>query len=204
MGVIILCAISVISRQGEPAMLRRVVLALAFAVSLILAPTVAMAAYNAPGFAATVSDPSPATGQPVTVTLSGVRANEAVTLRVSPDSASVGSGGIRIDGTVTTSLTKTANASGVASFTVTLSAAGSFTLTFTNAAGAVVSTQTLVAHAVGGASGVVAGGASGGGGQLSRTGFEGAGLAVGGGLLVVAGAGAMVLARRRKTAHLPG
>ena len=192
-------------------MLRRVALAVAFAVALILAPTTAMAAYNAPGFAATVSDPSPATGQPVTVVLSGAKANGAVTLTVSPDSASVGSGGIRIDGTATTSLTKTANASGVASFTVTLATAGSFTLTFTNAAAAVLSTQTLIAHAAGGASGagsasgVVPGASgSGAGGQLSRTGFEGTGLAVGGGLLVVAGAGAMVLARRRKTAHLPG
>ena len=187
-------------------MLRRVALAVAFAVALILAPTSAMAAYNAPGFAATVSDPSPATGQPVTVVLSGAKANGEVTLTVSPDSASVGSGGIRIDGTATTSLTKTANASGVASFTVTLAAAGSFTLTFTNAAGAVLSTQTLIAHAAGGASGVVPGGASGSGagGQLSRTGFEGGGLAVGGGLLLVVGAGAMVLARRRKTVQLPG
>ena len=190
---------------------RAVLVAAAAALALILAPSVAMAAYNAPGFAATVSNPSPATGQPVTVTLSGAKANGAVTLTVTPDTASVRSGAIQIDGTVTTSLTKNANASGVASFTVTLAAAGSFTLTFTNSAGAVVSTQTLTAHAVGGASGagsasgVVPGGASGSGagGQLSRTGFEGTGLAVGGGLLVVAGAGAMVLARRRKTAHLP-
>ena len=192
---------------------RAVLVAAAAALALILAPSAAMAAYNAPGFAATVSNPSPAIGQPVTVTLSGAKANEAITLTVSPDSAAVGSGAIRIDGTVTTSLTKNANASGVASFTVTLGAAGSFTLTFTNAAGAVLSTQTLTAHAVGGASGGAAGGASGvvpggasgtgAGGQLPRTGFEGTGIAVGGGLLVLAGAGAMVLARRRKTAHLP-
>ena len=190
---------------------RAVLVAAAAALALFFAPSAAMAAYNAPGFAATVSNPSPATGQPVTVTLTGAKANEAITLTVTPDSASVRSGAIQIDGTVTTSLTKNANASGVASFTVTLASAGSFTLTFTNASGAVLSTQTLTAHAVGGASGaggasgVVAGGASGAGagGQLSRTGFEGTGIAVGGGLLVLAGAGAMVLARRRKTAHLP-
>lgn len=41
------------------------------------------------------------------------------------------------------------------------------------------------------------------GGQLSRAGFDGTGLAVGGGLLVLAGAGAVVVARRRKPTQVP-
>ena len=184
---------------------RAVLVAAAAALALILAPSAAMAAYNAPGFSATVSNPSPATGQPFNVVLSGAKANEAITLTITSDPASISSDSIQIAGTK--SLTKTANASGVATFAVTLTAGGTYTLALTNASGAVLSTQTVTAHAAGagGASGVVAGGASGAGsgGQLSRTGFEGTGIAVGGGLLVLAGAGAMVVARRRKTAHLP-
>ncbi|MEP7017890.1 MAG: hypothetical protein ABI899_07715, partial [Actinomycetota bacterium] len=90
----------------------------------------------------------------------------------------------------------TANASGVASFTFTLSAAGVYTLTATNASGAVVSTQTLTVHSVS-AAGVAPSG------QLSFTGFDGLPLAVGGGVLVLAGAGAVLVARRRKSAQVP-
>jgi LPXTG-motif cell wall-anchored protein len=39
--------------------------------------------------------------------------------------------------------------------------------------------------------------------QLGRTGFEGMPLAVGGGVLVLAGAGAVVIARRRRSAQVP-
>lgn len=175
-------------------MIRRTVLVAAAAVALILAPTAAMA-YDAPGFTSTVSDSTPALGQPVTVVISGADANAPVTLTITSNPASLSNDTIQIAGTK--SLTKTANASGVVSFTVTLTGVGSFLLTATNAAGAVISTQTLTVAAAGAASGGVAGA------QLSRTGFEGMPLVVGGGVLVLLGAGAVVIARRRRSAQVP-
>lgn len=142
--------------------------------------------YEAPGFSSSVSDTTPAVGQTVTVIINGgaANANQVFTLTVACS-------------TNTRALTATANASGAASFTFTPSAAGVCTLTATNAAGAVVSTQTITVHAVS-----VAGVAP-TAGQLSFTGFDGSGLAVGGGVLVLAGAGAVVVARRRKSAKVP-
>jgi hypothetical protein len=159
-------------------MIRRAILVAAAAVAVILVPTAAMA-YNAPGFSSSVSDATPAVGQSVTVIINGgvANANQVITLRIA--------------GASTQTLTATANASGAATFTFTLSAAGVYTLTATNAAGAVISTQTVTVHAVSAASVAPT--------QLSRTGFEGTGLAVGGGLLVLTGAGAVLVARRRKT-----
>jgi hypothetical protein len=168
-------------------MIRRIFLTAAAAVALILAPTVAMAAtgpttYNAPGFSSTVSDSTPAVGQSVTVTLQGgvANANQAVTLTIT------GGGTVRVLGA-------TANASGAATFTTTFGAAGTYTLTMTNAAGVVLSVQTVTVHAAGAGSGA----------PLAFTGFDPTGLLVGGGLLVLAGAGAVVVARRRKSAQLP-
>ena len=167
-------------------MIRRTLLVAAAAFALILAPTVAMA-YNAPGYTSSVSDPTPAVDQPITVTLQGgaANANQLITLKIT--------------GAGTKSLTATANASGVASFTFVLGASGAYTLTMTNEAGAVVSTQTLTVLGVSAAA-AVPGAVSGG---LATTGFDGMPLAVGGGVLVLAGAGAVIIARRRKSAHVP-
>ena len=165
-------------------MIRRAILVAAAAVAVILVPSVAMAGnYNAAGFTSTVSDTTPAVGQSVTVSIDGgaANANRVITLKIA--------------GPSTQTLTATANAAGTASFTFTLSAAGVYTLTATNASGAVVSTQTITVHAVGAASVAP--------GTLSFTGFEGTGIAVGGGLLVLTGAGAVLVARRRKAAHIP-
>jgi len=165
-------------------MIRRAILVAAAAVAVILVPSAAMAAdYEAAGFTSTVSDTTPAVGQSVTVIIHGgvANANKVITLKIA--------------GVSTQTLTATANAAGAASFTFTLSAAGVYTLTATNASGAVVSTQTITVHAVGAASVAP--------GKLSSTGFEGTGLAVGGGLLVLTGAGAVLVARRRKTAQVP-
>jgi len=165
-------------------MIRRAILVAAAAVAVILVPSAAMAAdYEAAGFTSTVSDTTPAVGQSVTVIIHGgvANANKVFTLKIA--------------GVSTQTLTATANAAGAASFTFTLSAAGVYTLTATNASGAVVSTQTITVHAVGAASVAP--------GKLSSTGFEGTGLAVGGGLLVLTGAGAVLVARRRKTAQVP-
>jgi hypothetical protein len=166
-------------------MIRRAILVAAAAVAVILVPSAAMAAdYEAAGFTSTVSDTTPAVGQSVTVIIHGgvANANKVFTLKIAGVSS-------------TQTLTATANAAGAASFTFTLSAAGVYTLTATNASGAVVSTQTITVHAVGAASVAP--------GKLSSTGFEGTGLAVGGGLLVLTGAGAVLVARRRKTAQVP-
>ncbi|MEP6800078.1 MAG: peptidase [Lapillicoccus sp.] len=176
-------------------MLRRAILVIAAAVALVVAPTAAWADYVAPGFTATVSDPSPAIGQPFNVTLSGNEANARITLTITSDPASISSDAIQIAGTK--ALTRNANASGVASFSVTLSAVGTYTLTMTDFKGTVLSTQTVSVHAVSSAGAVAASG-----GQLSATGFGGTGIAISGGLLVLAGAGALVVARRRRTADL--
>lgn len=175
-------------------MIRRAVLVAAAAVAVILTPSVAMA-YNAPGFTSTVSDSTPALGAPVTVVISGADAKAPVNLTITSNPASISNEAIQIAGTK--SLTKAANTSGVATFTVTLTAAGTYSLVASKAAGAVMSTQTLT---VAGAAAAPLPAAT---GALSFTGFDGMGLAVGGGALVLAGAGVVLVARRRRSAQMP-
>jgi hypothetical protein len=169
----------------------------AAAVALFLVPTAAMA-YEAPGYDATVSDATPALGAPIAVSMTGGEPNEAVTLTVTTTPASISSDDIQIAGTK--ALTKKSSASGAVTFSVTLAASGSYTLTMTDPAGAVLSTQTLAAGTAG-AAGAAASGAP--GAQLSRTGFDGLGLAVGGGVLLLVGAGAVVVAKRRRSTPVP-
>jgi len=168
-------------------MIRRALLVAAAAVAVILAPSAAMA-YTAPGFNCTLSDSTPNLGTPVTMTCTGAAPGEVLTLTVTRTPAA--NFGTKV-------LTATANASGVATFTVTFSPAGTYSLVVKRASGAVISTQTVKVLGVSAAAGVVAGG------QLSRTGFDGMPLAVGGGALVLVGAGVVVVARRRKSAHVP-
>src|SRR5665811_2216833 len=101
------------------------------AAALILVPSAAMA-YEAPGFNFTVSDSTPTVGTPFTANISGFVAGTVATLTVECPNVGV------------KTLTDTASTSGVASFSVTLTAAGTCTLTATNAAGAVVATQTVL------------------------------------------------------------
>ena len=173
-------------------MIRRAILVAAAAVAVILVPSAAMA-YTSPTFPATVSDTTPAVGQTVTVIIHGgkANANQLITLTIK-------------SGTSTRVLTARSNAAGVAHFTFKLSAVGVYTLTATNAAGAVISTQTVTSHAVSAATShaVSAAAVLPGTSSLSFTGFEGTGLAVGGGLLVLTGAGVVVVSRRRKTAQV--
>jgi hypothetical protein len=164
-------------------MIRRALLVAAAAVALILAPSVAMA-YNAPGFGSSVSDSTPAIGSPTTVTIRGGAANAGQVIKlVITSSAS------------TRSMSKTADASGVAAFTFTLTAAGTYKVEAFNAAGALVSDQVLTVASLA-ASAVPSSK------QLSSTGFDSMPLAVGGGVLVLVGAGAVVVARRRRSAQL--
>ncbi len=160
-----------------------------------------MAAYNAPGFSSSVSDPSPALGQPFNVALSGATPGEAITLTVTTDPASISSASIEIAGTK--AFTRVADANGAVAFAVTLTAGGTYTLTMTNPSGAVLSTQTVAAGLAPGANSPVVAGSSGSSGVLTDTGYGGTGLAIGGVLLVLAGAGATMFARRRKTAYQP-
>jgi hypothetical protein len=170
-------------------MIRRAILVAAAAVALILAPSYAMA-YNAPGFSSSVSDSTPAIGAPVTVTVQGGAANAGQVIKLVITNTSTGSASTR-------SISQTANASGVVFFTFTLTAAGRYTVEAKNAAGALVSDQVLtVASQAASASPSPSP-------QLSHTGFDGMPLALGGGLLVLVGAGAVVVAKRRRSAQLP-
>lgn len=166
--------------------------------ALMLAPSVAMAftapmGYNAPGYNSTVSDATPTIGQKVTVSITG-KAHERITLTISCKPASASSA-IEVAGSTSLakSQTKQLNSKGEGAFSVRFSAAGVCTLTMTNAAGAVVSTQTVEVL------GASANAAVPPVGTLSRTGFDVLPWVAGGGLLVLAGAGAVLVARRRKS-----
>lgn len=113
-------------------MIRRAVLVAAAAVALILAPSVALASAPA-GASLPQADSTPAARVPFNIVASGAKANEAVTLTMTPDPASIG----------TRSLTKTANARGEVVFAVTLTQDGTYVLTSRSASGVVLSSQTV-------------------------------------------------------------
>jgi hypothetical protein len=113
-------------------MIRRAVLVAAAAVALILAPAAAMAQAPA-GFSPPQVDSTPAAGVPFKVIASGAKANEPVTLTMTPDPASLG----------ITSLTQIASARGVASFVVRLTADGTYLLVSKSASGVVLTSQTV-------------------------------------------------------------
>jgi len=194
-------------------MVRRAVLVAAAAVALILAPTAAVA-YAPAGFSVPRADPTPPAGVPFTVVARGARANEAVTLTITPDPASIG----------TRSLTRKANARGEVSFVVTLTTDGTYVLTSTSASGAVLGTQTVTvvqngavivagtsasagkpATAVAGKPATAPAGtpatagrpATATGGQLAFTGWQGDGLGLGGVALLISGTGLVLVTRRR-------
>jgi hypothetical protein len=202
-------------------MIRRAVLVAAAAAALILAPSLALASVPA-GASLSQADSTPAARLPFNIVASGAKANEAVTLTMTPDPASIG----------TRSLTKTANARGEVVFAVTLTQDGTYVLTSRSASGVVLSSQTVtvVQHGA-----VIVAGTSASAGtaasvtapkaasatapkavsatapkaaaataaapasaQLAFTGFGGMSLAAGGGILVLAGTGLVLATRRRK------
>lgn len=173
--------------------IRRTVATAVTAVALALAPTAAFA-YGAADYTnrGTASDTTPALGESFTITVQGP-ANTPVNLTITSNPASIPDSAISIAGTRTA--TKTTAANGVATFTVTLSQAGSYTAVVTDGvSGAVLSTQTFTVAAAASAGGAAAGGA----GQLSATGSNALPIALGAGALVAAGAGALVVANRRR------
>lgn len=176
-------------------MIRRTTLVSAAAAALVLVPTAALA-YDAPGYSSTVSDASPTAGAPFRFAVDGASdiAGKAVLLTVTSNPASLPNSAIQIAGTQ--SVEKVANASGDVAFTVTLKQAGSYSVQAT-VDGAAVSQLDL---AVAGAKGSTAAAAH--DGALAATGFDGAGLATGAGALVVAGAAAVMIAKRRQSAQL--
>lgn len=155
-------------------MIRRSILVTAAAVALILAPSAAMA-YDAPGYGSSVSDSTPVAGQSITVTVTGLP-NEMIKLVVTSAS------GVQ-------TYSKRTNSDGKVTFTFTAGAAGIITVQAFNAAGKMVSDQTITVLAASGE-------------KLSDTGFDGMGLAAGGGGLVLLGAGAVLVARRRRSAQV--
>jgi LPXTG-motif cell wall-anchored protein len=167
-------------------MIRRALMLVAAAALLVLTPSVATAApsYSAPGYTVTVTDATPATGQCITMTVSGGAANAAIVYTLTATGPS------------TTSLNATANASGAASFQFCPTAVGDYTLTVTNPDGAVVATQTITVHAA------TAAGDDTSTGTLSQTGSNVLPIALGGALLVLLGAGAVVIARRRNSSQV--
>ncbi|WP_199424933.1 peptidase [Actinotalea solisilvae] len=169
---------------------RRIALSTLAAAALVAVPSAALA-YDAPGYSTTTTDPTPSVGESITVTTTGTTAGQAYTLTITSNPTSVSNDAIQIAGTK--SVTKTASGSSV-SYTVTLSAAGTYTGVTTDAAGRIVGDEVLTVAAPGAA-------AAAGTGVLSSTGFDGMELAVGAGALVLAGAGAVVVARRRQAAQ---
>ena len=211
-------------------MIRRAILVAGAAISLILAPSaaIAYAAYVPAGVSFPVTDAKPAAGVPFNVKASGAKANEAVTLTITREPSS---------GKPPAPVTKNADAKGAVSdakgavsFAVTLTDDGTYSLVSTSASGAVLGTQSVTVSDQGAvivagdsasastSASVPAPGASAAraarapaagppapgvaaGGQLSFTGVRGMGLAVGGGGLVLAGAGFILVARRREMAQ---
>jgi hypothetical protein len=208
-------------------MIRRAVLVTAAAVALILAPGTAMADYNAPGFGSTVSDSTPTAGVPFTVHVTGAEPGETVTLTITrkPTSSSspaptskpandqgVADFAVTLTQDGTYSLVSTSAAGKVlSSQTVTVVDNGSVIVAGVGAAkGAApraasgAAPRAASGAAPGAASGAAPRAASGAAPaasspQLSFTGFDGLGLAAGGGALVLVGAGAVVASRRRKS-----
>jgi hypothetical protein len=184
--------------------IRRSAIVSAAAATLVLVPTAAFA-YDAPGFSSTVSDPTPAAGTPILLTVDGDSdiANKEVLLTVTSTPASMPNSAIQIAGTATK--TKVADATGSVGVSVTLSESGTYTAvasvdgetvsTFELPVGAAAAAATTAAAATPAAKAAAATG-----GALAATGFDGAGLATGAGALVVAGAGAVLVAKRRQSA----
>ncbi|QCB94545.1 LPXTG cell wall anchor domain-containing protein [Cellulomonas shaoxiangyii] len=173
--------------------IRRTVATAVTAAALALAPTAAFA-YGAADYTnrGTASDTTPALGESFTITVEGP-GNTPVNLTVTSNPASIPDSAISIAGTRTA--TKTTAANGVATFSVTLSQAGTYTAVVTDGvSGEVLSTQTFAVAAGSGAGGT----ASAGAGQLSATGSNAMPIALGAGALMLAGAGAIVVANKRR------
>ncbi|MFF2266723.1 peptidase [Cellulosimicrobium cellulans] len=180
--------------------LRRAATTLLLAAALAAAPAVATA-YEADEYEVGVSTTTPVIGETFTVTVGGPAGNPTITLTIS--SPDVPDGAISIAGTK--ALTKNTT-DGFASFSVTLSEPGTYSLVATDANGTVLSSQQIVAvPASDGSGGTGSGGDSADGagdatsGGLAETGSDDVMLLGGAALLVAGGAAVVLVARSRRT-----
>jgi hypothetical protein len=195
----------------------------------VLSATVAVA-YSSPGASFTLANPKPATGVPFKVHASGAKPNEAVTLTMTRKPASVSPGDMSITkaanakGVVDFEVTLTedgvwtlvsTSAAGVVLGTQTVTVADDGAVLLAGESAGAGAVEGAVGEAEAGAdTGVAEGaaaeadagtgaGAEAGAGtadQLSDTGFQGMGLAIGGGVFVLVGTGLVLVAKPRKLA----
>jgi len=169
--------------------------ALAIAVAAVFAaPAVASAYTPDPPAVAPIIAP----GGTATVPFSGFAANEGVEFTLTGENASGATLAFVAFAVETKSVTKEANADGVASVDVTLpaNASGSYELVATGLESDATASTTIKVAATGSGAG-----GEGGGGVLQNTGFDGdalLGLWVGGGVLVLAGASIAVATSVRR------
>lgn len=179
--------------------LTRIALSVATTGLLALGPAAAALAapgdgYRAPGITVVVTDLSPVVGETFFVIING-QPGEVIILTVSSPTAS--SGSITVAGS--SAAKKTADASGAARFSVTLTEPGTYTLVATDATtGAVLATQVLTVPAATSVS--TGGGTAVNTGTLAFTGADAVPVAVGAAALVAAGGGVVLIARRRRRA----
>lgn len=172
----------------EPVMNRRRIAIASAVVALVACPTAALA-YEAPGYAVEVTDSTPASGAPFTLTTEGAAAGDELTLTVTSTPASVPNSAIRVAGAV--ALPKTAPAAGDVTWTVTLSAAGSYRLAVTDDLGALLGDVTVTVAAAPGDPGT----------ELGATGVDSLEMGLAAGGLVLVGGAALLVARRRRARH---
>ncbi len=185
--------------------LRRAVTTLFLAAALAAAPAVANA-YEADEYQVGISTTTPAAGETFTVTVTGPAGNPTITLTIS--SPDVPDGAISIAGTK--ALTKSTT-DGDASFAVTLSEPGAYSLVATDADGTVLSTQQVVVVSGSAASGSGSGSSQSGSSArfgsssgLAETGGDQVLLVGGAALLVAGGAAAVLVARNRRKVRSEG
>jgi hypothetical protein len=183
--------------------IRRTAAVTVTAAALALLPSAAFG-YGAADYTntGTASTTTPTVGTPFTITVQGP-ANTPVIITVTTNPASIPDAAITIAGTK--ALTKTTSASGAVAFSVTLAEPGTYTAIITDGvSGEALSTQVFVVPgpAAGGTGGGTAAAATGSGSRwLSETGADALPVALGAGALLVAGAGAAVVARQRRKVH---
>ncbi|WP_129339898.1 LPXTG cell wall anchor domain-containing protein [Cellulomonas endophytica] len=151
-----------------------------------LVPSAALA-YEAPGYDGVLTDPTPVVGEAFGFGATGVEAGQTYTLTVTTTPASIPSSAIEIAGTKTAQ--KVATGSTV-SWDVSLTTAGSFSLAIADASGAVLASEAVTVAPAGTAAAAAQG-------SLAQTGSQSGVLAAGAAALVLGGAGAVVVARRR-------
>ncbi|WP_456786666.1 peptidase [Cellulomonas sp. P5_C5] len=167
----------------------------AAAAVLALAPVAVPAAFAAaspyppPPFTCTVSVTTTTVGQTITVSCTGLPPGTIVIIVVTSVDPAIPDGAITISGTK--SAEKTVAADGSVAGNVSFSAAGTYTIAVTDAAGATLASQTVTVQPAAAAPAAAG---------LVSTGTDVLPIALGAGALLAAGIGTVVLVRRKNTA----